>query len=416
MGKFIINGGSKLEGSIRIESAKNAVLPILAGTLLTSEKVVVLNCPKIKDVLSMIDILTTLGVKTYFEENALVVDPSNITNYEIPENLTNSMRSSIFLTGALISRLKKANISYPGGCKIGARPIDIHVDGLRQLGVSVIEREDGISCIANTIKSNTIILPFPSVGATENLILASVFCEGEVFIENCAREPEIVDLINFLVGMGAKISGAGSSVIKVEGVSRLHGTQYKPMSDRIETATFFTALQMNGGIMEIFNCNVKNILHLCDKFHNNTCKIYVKNDIINIICGKNTLPVQITTAPYPGFPTDLQPQTMAYASVADGVSVIRERVFENRFIHVTELQKMGARIEVRGDTAVVHGIKRLHGARVKATDLRAGAGLVLAGVCAEGVTIVEDILHIERGYLDFDAKLSALGVDIVKVD
>ncbi len=416
MGKFIINGGNRLEGSINIESAKNSVLPILAASILTSEKVVILNCPKIKDVLSMIDILVSLGVKVYFDKDSLIVDSSNINAFTISERLTHLMRSSIFMMGALLSRLKKASICYPGGCQIGARPIDIHISGLRALGVNVEVTECGINCNADEICGGKITLEYPSVGATENLILASVFCKDTVVINNCAREPEIIDLVNFLNSMGAKIYGAGSYSILIQGVKALFGTEFKPMPDRIETATFFTALLMNGGIMEIFNCNVKNILYLCDKFNNNTCKIYAKNDIINIICGKSRNVVDITTAPYPGFPTDIQPQTMAYATIADGTSIINETVFENRFIHVSELKKMGANITIKDSQAIVKGVKRLKGATVRATDLRGGAALVLAGLCAEGVSVINDICHIERGYLNLDNKLSALGVDIVRIE
>lgn len=414
MGNFVINGGNKLDGKIRIESAKNAVLPLLAGSILTNEQVVIKNCPKIQDVLSLTKILNLVGAKTFFVEQDLVIDPSDIKQFIIGENLTGLLRSSIYLMGALISRLKKVKICFPGGCKIGDRPIDIHIDGLRQMGVKIVEENNELSCSVDKIKGITYTLKFASVGATVNLILASVFCEGTTTLINVAREPEIEDLCNFLISMGAKISGGGTSVITIEGVKKLHGTKYKPICDRIEVGTFYTALQIVGGSLELSNCNVKNIQKIADKISNNTCKTTINNDIIYITCSKGCSCVNLTTGPYPSFPTDLQPQVMAYCCTAKGTSVVTESIFENRFLHVQQLNKMGANICTDGRTATIKGVNFLHGDIVSAEDLRGGACLVLAGLGAQGTTVVQNVEHIDRGYLNFDKKLRSVGVDILR--
>lgn len=414
MEKYVISGGRKLSGTLRIQSAKNSVLPILAGAILTDEEVIIKDCPKIKDVYAMLNILSHLGSKWYFEENDLVIDSSNINSFSIPKNLAIELRSSIFMLGALMSRFKKARIFLPGGCDIGLRPIDIHVSALERLGAVVSEIDGEIICNSKRLKGKDIFLDFPSVGATENVMLASVLMDGKTQIHNCAKEPEIVDLMNFLNSMGAKVYGAGTSTILIEGVKKLHGSSYSPISDRIESGTYLLAAAITGGEIQLSNCNAKNISILIHKLCENTCKINIKDDIIYMRSGERRNSFSFDTGPYPFFPTDLQAQTMALLSVCDGASIVSENVFEMRYRHVSELVKMGANISIKGKNAIINGIDRLHGANVFAKDLRGGAALVLAGLNAEGLTTVNDIHHIERGYLDMDKKLIELGADIKK--
>ncbi len=414
MGKYIINGGKRLDGSVKIESAKNSVLPLIAASIMTDEEVVIKDCPMIADVLSMVKILNVLGVKTLFQGNNLVIKAEEIKSCLIPSDLSKELRSSIFMMGALLSRVKKAKLSYPGGCDIGLRPIDIHLSALKSLGVKTVEQGGEINCQADKITGAEIYLDFPSVGATENAIMTSVFAEGKTEIHNPAKEPEIVDLMCFLNSMGAKIYGAGTSIILIEGVKKLHGTVYKPIPDRIEAGTYLLSAAITGGEIEIKNCRIKNISSLIHKLCDNTCKITIKNDIIYLKSGRVRKAFSFTTGPYPSFPTDLQPQTMSFLSVCQGLSVISENVFETRYKHVSELIKMGADITVKGRTAIISGVNRLSGAEVVSTDLRGGASLVLAGLNAEGQTVVDGIWHVERGYYRFDEKLRALGADIVK--
>lgn len=415
MGKFEIYGGKRLSGKIKLESAKNAVLPLLAGSILTSEQVVIKNCPKIYDVLNMVKILQGLGVVATFEQNDLVINALNLSSCDIPVELGKELRSSIFMLGSLLSRAKKANVSYPGGCDIGLRPIDMHLSALKSMGVTIKEENGKLLCSANRLKGRDIYLDFPSVGATENIMLASVLAEGKTEIRNPAREPEIVDLMNFLNSMGAKVYGAGTSTILIEGVKKLHGTEYKPISDRIEAGTFMIATAITGGEVEINGINAKNISSLIHKLCDNTCKITINNDIIYVKNGAVKKPFGLVTAPYPAFPTDLQAQATALLAVCEGDSVVTENMFETRFNHIPELIKMGANVRVKGRTAFIHGVKQLTGTDVWAKDLRGGAALVLAGLNARGKTTVHDVNHIERGYLDFDKKLSALGADIRKI-
>ena len=412
MEKYVINGGRKLNGSVKIESAKNSVLPILAASILTDQPVVIKNCPKIEDVLSMIKILNSLGVKTLFEEENLIVDSSVINSFSITEDLSKELRSSVFMMGALLSRLKMARLFFPGGCDIGLRPIDLHLSALKELGVTVIEMNGEIVCRADNVRGREVYLDYPSVGATENVMLAAVTAQGKTEIHNPAKEPEIIDLMKFLNSMGAKIYGAGTSTILIEGVKKLHGTEFLPMSDRIEAGTFLIAGAISGGEVQITNCQAKNISSLLHKLCNNTCKVSIKDDIIYLKSGVARKGFSFSTGPYPFFPTDLQAQTMALLAVSEGVSVVTENVFEMRYKHVAELIKMGADLSVKGRTAIINGVSVLNGATVTAHDLRGGAALVLAGLNAIGQTTVEDIKHVKRGYLDFDKKLRSLGADI----
>ena len=416
MEKYLINGGRKLSGKIKLQSAKNSVLPIMAGTLLTDEQVVIKNCPKIKDVLAMLKILSHLGCKWQFEGDNLILNTADAYKYSVPKELANELRSSIFMLGGLISRFKKAQIYYPGGCDIGLRPIDLHLSSLKKLGVKTSEFDGQIFCTANEIVGNDIHLNFPSVGATENIILASVLGKGKTQIFNSAKEPEIVDLMNFLNSMGAKIYGAGTSTILIEGVESLHGTEYTPIPDRIECGTYLLATAITGGEIELENCNAKNISVLIHKLCDNTCKISINNDIIYIKSGIEPKSFSFSTGPYPLFPTDLQAQTMSLLTVSKGNSVVVENVFEKRFSHVASLIEMGADITVKGKRAYIKGVDRLYGAHVFAKDLRGGAALVLAGLNAEGQSIVENVEHIERGYFELDKKFKSLGADIIKIN
>ncbi|MBO7345672.1 MAG: UDP-N-acetylglucosamine 1-carboxyvinyltransferase [Clostridia bacterium] len=412
MEKYVINGGRKLSGKLRVSSAKNSVLPMLAGAILTDERVVIKDCPKILDVFSMIKILNVLGVKTEFCGNDLVVDSKNINDYVISASLGKELRSSIFMMGALLSRMKRAELSHPGGCDIGARPVDIHLNALKELGVIILEENGEIKCYAEKMRGRVIHFNFPSVGATENVMLASVLAEGKTEIHNPAKEPEIVDLMNFLNSMGGKVYGAGTSTILIEGVKKLSGTTYTPIPDRIEAGTFLLSAVITGGEIELSNCNAKNIWSLIHKLCDNTCKVTIKNDIIYVKSGNERKSFSFSTGPFPYFSTDLQAQTMALLSVSKGESQVTENIFEFRYRHVDELIKMGADIKVKGRTAYIKGVERLNGAQVLAEDLRGGASLVLAGLNASGTTVVENVRHIKRGYTEMDEKLRFLGADI----
>ena len=415
MERFEINGGRKLSGEVRLQSAKNAVLPMIAGALLTNEQVVIKNCPKIGDVFSMLNILQSLGVKTKFEEDNLIIDASTLTYHKISSTLATKLRSSIFILGALISRFGKANICYPGGCAIGVRPIDIHISGLKKLGVKIKDEGGELECKATKLASANIYFDFPSVGATENIILASIFIKGETVIFNPAKEPEVVDFIRFLNSMGANVTGGGSDIIRINGVTKLHGTTYVPMSDRMEAGTFIVATAITGGEIQLSNCNIENFLFIINKICDNTCKMVQKNDIMYYKSGGRINGLNIDTGPHPAFPTDLQAPMTALCSVANGTSVITENVFEMRFNHVPELIKMGADIKISSRNAIIRGVERLHGATVNAVDLRGGASLVLAGLNAEGKTTVLNPYHVERGYQDIVQKLKGLSADIVKI-
>jgi UDP-N-acetylglucosamine 1-carboxyvinyltransferase len=413
MGNYTINGGRKLSGSIKIESAKNAVLPILSASLLCSGEVIIQNCPKIGDVLSMIKILNYLGVSTKFQDDNLVIDNSNFKNRQIPKNLASEMRSSIFLLGPILALDNKVKLAYPGGCNIGQRPIDIHISSLKRLGATIKEYSNGIWAESpNGIVGDRIILSFPSVGATENAIMASVFCKGKTIINNCAREPEVIDLANFINSCGGLVSGAGTNRIEITGVKKLYGTIYKPISDRIELGTYMISSVITDGEGEFKNANIQNIPVLAHKFLNNTCRITVKNDIIYVKSEGLKKAYSFETGPFPKFSTDFQAQAMALLTVSEGTSIIRENLYENRFAHAEQLNLMGANVSVYGNVAEVKGVARLHGAKVVANDLRGGSALVLAGLCAEGQTVVEGVSHIKRGYLDMCEKLKSLGADI----
>lgn len=413
MGKYIINSG-RVDGIVKIDSAKNAVLPMIAASLLTDEQVLIKSCPKISDVLSMIKILKKLGATTQFVDDDLLIDSKCLSSCFLDEKLTNGIRTSVLMLGALIGRCKTARLTYPGGCEIGQRPIDLHLKSLRELGVTIKDDGREIFCYTDKVIGNKISLSFPSVGATENILLASVKGEGSTKIYNYAKEPEVIDLIEMLKSMGARIS-VDKECVTIEGVKKLHKTEYKPIPDRIEAGTFLLAGVLTGGEIEVKNVNTQNILPLIGKFCESTCKIILSNDIIYIKAGNRIKPFEVVTGPYPMFPTDLQAPIATLACVGEGLSVVRERVFENRFGYTKELKKMGADIKVCGDTAYIKGVRRLCGRKVYARDLRGGASLVLAGLVAEGQTEICGIKHIERGYFNLDKKLQSLGINIKKI-
>ena len=416
MEKYIINGGNKLYGSVKIQSAKNSVLPILAATVLAEEKVELLNVPHISDVKNMVKILACLGCKTVYENENIIIDSSDANCYEIPSALARELRSSVFLLGAVISRFHSAKIAYPGGCDIGLRPVDLHLAGLKRLGVQIVEKNGYIICKCDKLYGNEIMLDCPSVGATENIMLAAVKAEGTTVIKNAAREPEIEDLQNFLNKIGAKIRGAGSGTIVIEGVKKLSGCRYLPIPDRIEAGTFLIGAAMCGGEVTVEGIYPEIISSLIHKLTENGCKINIINDKIVLENHRIITSVKsIETRPYPGFPTDLQAQYTALCCICSGHSIITENLFETRFKYVPELRKMGADITVIDRNAFVRGVERFKGATVVAYDLRGGAALVLAALAGEGNSEVLDISHIDRGYGSFEYKLRKLGADIVRV-
>lgn len=413
MKEYIIDGGLPLDGQVKICGAKNSILPLMAASILTNEIVVLHDCPDISDVDSMIKILEGLGSKIIKNGRDIIIDNSGVENTQIPCTLAKELRSSIFLLGSLLSRLKQAKVAYPGGCDIGLRPIDIHIAGLKELGIEIQEQGGYIMCNSLNTRNADIVLDLPSVGATENLMMSAVFIKGRTIIRNCAKEPEICDLQRFLNAMGAKVKGAGSSVIVVEGVDKLHGVEYTPIPDRIVAGTYLIATAMCGGNVELINVNSEHISSLISKLSKTTCKIYIKNDRILIKSkGRQKSLDCIETMYYPGFPTDLQSQIMAMQSISKGTSVIVENIFETRFKTAGELKKLGADITIKGRVAIVKGVRELIGSEVSATDLRGGASLVLAGLVAKGQTVIKDIHHIDRGYEDMSVILSDLGANI----
>ncbi|MBO5480683.1 MAG: UDP-N-acetylglucosamine 1-carboxyvinyltransferase [Clostridia bacterium] len=416
MDTYIVNGGEKLYGKVQAQGAKNAVLPLLAASILTDEQVKIRGVPQITDVENMLRILRELGCTIKRRGENTLIDSANAISHEIPARLTKELRSSVFMLGSVLTRFRKARISYPGGCDIGLRPIDLHLSGLKRLGVRINEVGGFIECSADKLVGADILLDFPSVGATENIILAAVKAEGLTVIRNAAKEPEIVDLQNFLNAMGAKVQGAGGGTVVVEGVKRLHGVEYTPIGDRIEIGTYLIATAMCGGEIETNGVPPENIAALLHKLRENGCKIHTKNDkIVLQSCASLRAVDLVETMPFPGFPTDLQAQYSALCCTASGTSLIVENLFETRYKFAAELKRMGADITVRDRTAVIRGVKRLHGAKIVAGDLRGGAALVLAALAAEGQSQVLDLSHVDRGYADFEYKLKKLGAKIRRV-
>lgn len=416
MDKFIIEGGGKLYGRTEIQAAKNSVLPLLAASVLTDEQVTIRDVPAISDVENMLHILSELGCGISRTADSVIIDSVNAVSHEIPARLTKELRSSVFMLGSVLTRFRRAKISYPGGCDIGLRPIDLHLAGLKRLGVKIEEDKGYITCSCDKLSGADILLDFPSVGATENIILASAKAEGTTVIRNAAKEPEIVDLQNFLNAMGGRVSGAGGGTVVVEGVERLHGIEYTPIKDRIEAGTFLIAAASCGGEIEIEGVPQENIAALLHKLRENGCKIHIKNDKITLrSSGRLVSADLIETTTFPGFPTDLQAQFSALACTTSGTTLVVENLFETRYKYAGELKRMGADITVRGRNAVIRGVERLHGACVTAGDLRGGAALVIAALKAEGESCVVDLSHVDRGYADFEYKLKKLGAKIRRV-
>ena len=416
MDKYVIEGGEKLYGCVALQSAKNTVLPLLAAAVLTDEQVKIRGIPTIVDVENMIHILGEVGCKIKRQKECAAIDSSNAVSHEIPARLTKELRSSVFMLGSVLTRFHRAKISYPGGCDIGLRPIDLHLSGLKRLGVQIIEKDGYIDCVADKLVGAEILLDFPSVGATEHIILAAVKAEGITVIRNAAKEPEIVDLQRFLNAMGAKVRGAGGGTVVIEGVKRLHGVEYTPIGDRIEAGTYLIAAATCGGEIEMSGVPAENIAALLHKLRENGCKIYTKNDKILLTSNGRMKSVDIVeTMPFPGFPTDMQAQYAALCTTASGSTLVVENLFETRYRYAAELKRMGADITVRGRAALIRGVEKLHGASVTASDLRGGAALVIAALKAEGQSNVIDLSHIDRGYADFEGKLKKLGAKIKRV-
>ncbi len=417
MDRYVINGGHRLEGEVKIDGSKNSVLPVLAATIISGKESVVHNVPELKDVDLLTGLLRTIGCKCFFENNTLIVKSNNPLETFIPEKPVREMRSSIILMGAMLARHGQVKISYPGGCEIGPRPIDIHLSGLRKMGVKITEAHGYIDCECDKLRGVEINLDYPSVGATENIMLAATAADGVTVIQNAAKEPEIVDLQNFLNGMGARISGAGTSTVRIEGVKEFHDVEHTVIPDRIVAGTLMAAAAITSGNIVLNNVINEHLKAVSSKLSEAGCTITEYQNSIHIACNRKLKAVEvIKTLPYPGFATDMQAQMMAVMTVAKGTSIFIETVFESRYKHVEELMKMGASIKVDGRTAVVRGVKRLTGAEVKAGDLRGGASLVLAGLVAEGTTTVDNVkLHIDRGYDKLENKLAKLGADIHRV-
>ncbi len=416
MDKFVIDGGRRLFGGLRAQSAKNSVLPLLAASILTEERVTIFDVPMISDVACMAQILRELGAEVSFQGGNAFIDSADATEHRIPSALTKELRSSVFMLGALLSRFRRAACAYPGGCDIGLRPIDLHLNALKRMDAHIEERDGYILCACDRLKGADIVLDFPSVGATENILLAAALAEGRTVIEGAAKEPEIVDLQNFLNAMGAKICGAGTDTVEIEGVKKLHGVEYHPVKDRIEAGTYLIACAVCGGELEIEGVRPDCLGLLLHKLRENGCKIHTKNDKIKLTSsGRLKCNRKIETMPFPGFPTDLQAQMTALNASGEGCALIVENLFETRYKYVPELKRMGADIEVDGRNAFVRGVPRLHGATVSCGDLRGGAALVIAALGAEGVSDVLDLAHLDRGYCDLCANLKKLGAKIKRV-
>ncbi|MGL5753313.1 MAG: UDP-N-acetylglucosamine 1-carboxyvinyltransferase [Paraclostridium sp.] len=412
MPKIVVKKSNPLIGSVKIDGAKNAVLPIIAATLLADGKSVLKGVPNLKDVHVISDLLRHLGAEVEYKDGNLTVDASNITTCEAPYELVRKMRASFLVMGPLLARFNKTKISMPGGCAIGTRPIDLHLKGFKALGGNVIIDHGFVEANTEELVGCKLYLDFPSVGATENIMMAAALAEGTTIIENAAEEPEIVDLANFLNEMGANVKGAGTNTIKIKGVKSLKGAEHNVIPDRIEAATYMVAAAMTKGDIIIENVIMEHLKPVTAKLKEAGCEIIEMENSVRVIGPQVLKPIDIKTLPHPGFPTDVQAQFMAMATVANGTGVVIETVFENRFMHVAEFNRMGANIKIEGRSAIVTGVDQLFGSSVKATDLRAGAALILCGLIAEGETEIGDIYHIQRGYVDIDKKITALGGNI----
>lgn len=414
--KLIISGRNRLQGTVKIDGAKNSALSIMAATLLTKDVCILRNVPRLTDVDTMAAVIRKLGIKVEWRgDNTLYIDSDDFNNYEAPYELVKMMRGSILVMGPLLARLKKAKISLPGGCAIGARPVDFHLKGFEALGAQVEVEKGYIEAKVDKLKGDDIYLDFPSLGATENIMMAACLAEGITTIENAAKDPEVVELGHFLNKMGAKVEGLGTDLIRIEGVKELHGIDYTIIPDRIEAGTYMIAAAITGGDVLIEKADPLLLKPLIVKLEEAGVRIELEKSLIKVIGPSRVKAVDIKTLPFPGFPTDMQAQFMALSCVAKGTSVITETVFEKRFVHIGDLIRMGADIKVEGHSAIIKGVKKLSAAPVMASDLRGGAALVLAGLVAEGTTELSRIYHLDRGYVKLEEKLNSLGADIKRV-
>jgi len=417
MDKLLITGGRTLNGEIRISGSKNAALPILASTLLASTPSLIKNVPHLRDITTMVGLLGRMGVEVMVDDKLNVqVDTSTINSFSAPYDLVKTMRASVLVLGPLLSRFGKAEVSLPGGCAIGSRPVNLHIQGLRQMGAEVSVENGYIRASASRLQGTTLYLDLVTVTGTENLMMAATLAEGTTIIENAAKEPEVIDLAQCLNGMGAKIQGAGTDTIEIQGVEQLHGTQYEVLPDRIETGTYLVAAAITGGHVKVKNTDPNALEAVLAKLREAGAHIQTGEDWIELnMQGRKLQAVDIHTAPYPAFPTDMQAQFCALNAVAEGIATVTENVFENRFMHVQELQRLGADIRLEGNTAICSGVNTLYGAPVMATDLRASASLVIAALVAKGETLVDRIYHLDRGYECMEEKLTQLGGEIRRV-
>jgi len=415
MDKLQITGGKRLNGDIVISGAKNAALPILCAGLLTGGDLELSNVPRLHDVRTMLKLLAQTGLKVTQDDENVTLNGANISSLEAPYELVKTMRASILVLGPMLARFGEAKVSLPGGCAIGSRPVDQHIKGLRAMGAEITIEGGYIHAKCPKLQGARILTDMITVTGTENLLMAAVLAEGETVLENAAREPEVTDLANMLVAMGAKIDGIGTDRLVIQGVNELHGTRHAVISDRIEAATFLCAVAATGGDIRIVNTRTDIFDVALDKLREMGVQLTVEGDSIRARMDGRPHPVSFRTTEYPGFPTDMQAQFMAVNTIADGPSRVTETIFENRFMHVQEMNRLGAQISTEGNTAFMRGVERLVGAPVMATDLRASASLVIAGLAAEGTTIVDRIYHLDRGYDRMEAKLSAVGADIVRI-
>ena len=417
MEKLLIEGGARLSGEISISGAKNAALPLLCAALLTREPVTFTNVPQLNDIQTLLRLLADMGVKVSREGATVTLDAAELTNPVASYELVKTMRASILMLGPLVARCHEAKVSLPGGCAIGARPVDQHIKGLQAMGAEVrVEHGYVNASVSPKLKGTRLFTDMVTVTGTENLMMAACLADGLTVIENAAREPEVVDLANCLVAMGAQISGAGTDVIRIQGVECLHGATHSVMPDRIETGTYLCAAAVTGGEVRLTRTSSAYLDSVIDKLMDAGCDITSERDAICLRAPQRLNAVSLRTAPYPAFPTDMQAQFMAINSVAKGTSIIRETIFENRFMHAVELQRLGADIKIDGNTAFVTGVDRLQGATVMATDLRASASLIIAGLVAEGETLIDRIYHLDRGYEKLEEKLAALGARVRRMD
>lgn len=413
MDQYVIKGGTPLRGEVTISGAKNAALALLAAAIMTDDDVVIENLPNVHDVIVMVAAMEDIGVRIeYLNKHTVRINASTISRFTVDYEYIKKIRASYYLLGALLGKFRQAEVSLPGGCDIGSRPIDLHIKGFRALGADCDVSYGLVSAKADALKGAHIYMDKVSVGATINVMMAATLAEGRTVIENAAREPHVVDVANFLNSMGANIRGAGTDVIRVHGVDHLHGTEYSVIPDQIEAGTFMFAAAATGGDVTVRNVTPKHLEATYAKLMETGCEIAEYDDAIRVIAPEVLKPTSVTTLPYPGFPTDMQPQMTAVLGLAPGASTVTETIFENRFKYVDELSRMGAHIKVEGNVAIISGVDHYTGARVCAPDLRAGAALVIAGCAADGISTVDDIHFIQRGYEDFDGKLRALGADI----